>query len=120
MKKKQKHRTKEALAHYDRLKRNRLRKEVLTHYERLMECKTREEFLHEGWKSDSCVLCRHYKNCRNCPVAVHTKINDCYATPWRKMNGSIHRFVEECGPLPSQEVIAMYEFLKTVDFGVKE
>ena len=96
-----------------------LRKEVLTHYERLMECKTREDFLHEGWKSDSCALCATHGNCRGCPVAIHTGSNECMGTPWLYMHYAILRFVYDGGESPHQAVVDMYEFLKTVDFGVK-
>ena len=96
------------------------RKEVLAHYERLMECKTREEFHHEGWMSASCVLCRSYRECHNCPISVHTGLNWCTGTPWLYMHYAILRFVHYGGESPHQAVVDMYEFLKTVDFGVKE
>ena len=109
---------------FDYPKDNRhLKDAVFAHYDRLLACRTDMDFLTEGWTSDSCPLCAEYDECVECPVALHTTKHHCVGTPWANMDWEIRGVIVGDGKTvlkePLKEVVDMYEFLKTVDFGVK-
>jgi hypothetical protein len=76
-----------------------MRTEVLDHYDRLLAAKTPEELNAEGWRGDSCPLCKVYYNsriekCGECPVKKKTTIDQCHDTPWFEMDTAAKAFLK--------------------------
>lgn len=62
--------------------------ESIAHWNRLCKCKTPKDFRREGFKSDSCSLCKIFYDehslikCQGCPVNYNDQHKQCFNTPY--------------------------------------